>query len=105
MGGYNTVCELACAGARALLVPRTHPRREQWLRARLLAARGVVDFIDGELPSPDELMARVQRGLQAAAPPRGWNLDFRGLERSVSVVERSRPLPAAAVASVAGRAV
>ena len=105
MGGYNTVCELACAGAKALLVPRKHPRKEQWLRARLLAARGVVDYVDDELPQPDQLIDRVQTGLLAPRPPRGWNLDFRGLERSVRTVERSRSLPAMAIASIAGRAV
>jgi predicted glycosyltransferase len=105
MGGYNTVCELACAGARALIVPRRHPRKEQWLRARLLAGRGVVDCFEDEEPDPDRLMDRVLAGLDAPVPPRGWGLDFSGLERSATALGSSRPLAAIAAASACGRAV
>ena len=33
MGGYNTFCEILSFGKPALLVPRTTPRLEQYLRA------------------------------------------------------------------------
>ncbi|MDH3691255.1 MAG: hypothetical protein OEU36_17565, partial [Gammaproteobacteria bacterium] len=33
MGGYNTFCEIISLDKRALLIPRTHPRREQLVRA------------------------------------------------------------------------
>jgi predicted glycosyltransferase len=105
MGGYNTICELACAGTRALIVPRRHPRKEQWLRARLLAERGVVDCLEDETPDPLRLMDRVLAGLDTPAPPKGWGLDFSGLERSARVLERCRPRWPIAAASACGHAV
>ena len=33
MGGYNTFCEILSFGKPALIVPRTAPRQEQYLRA------------------------------------------------------------------------
>src|SRR5438552_15422158 len=50
MGGYNTVCEVLSFEKPALIVPRTRPRREQWIRAQRLAALGLIDVLD-----PDEL--------------------------------------------------
>ncbi|MFL5662147.1 MAG: ATP-binding cassette domain-containing protein [Ktedonobacteraceae bacterium] len=41
MAGYNTVCELLALGQRTLLVPRFTPRKEQLVRATLLAERVV----------------------------------------------------------------
>jgi len=105
MGGYNTICELACAGARALIVPRRHPRKEQLVRARLLAGRGVVNCFDDEATDSRGLMDRVVAGLAAPAPTRGWGLDFNGLERSARALEPKRRSWAAAVASARSRAV
>ncbi len=45
MGGYNTVCEALAARKPVLLVPRTRPRREQWLRADRLQALGLIDVV------------------------------------------------------------
>lgn len=42
MGGYNTVCEVLAAGTPAVIIPRVTPREEQLIRARRLAARGLV---------------------------------------------------------------
>jgi len=83
MGGYNTVCELACAGTRALLCPRTQPRREQWLRAQVLEQRGVASCLDPETLAPDTLMAKVLAELGREQPGVDWGLPFDGLERSV----------------------
>jgi len=83
MGGYNTVCELACAGTRALLSPRTFPRREQWLRGQILEQRGVASCIDPESLSPDTLMTKVLHELGREQPACDWGLPFDGLERSV----------------------
>ncbi|GAB4370006.1 MAG: glycosyltransferase family protein [Acidobacteriota bacterium] len=80
MAGYNAVCEMACAGVRALLVPRVFPRREQAIRAGRLAARGVVRVLDPAEATPERLMHEVLAGLDAPAPPRGWGLPFTALE-------------------------
>jgi len=88
MGGYNTVCELACAGARALIVPRSSPRKEQLLRARLLAERGVVDYLPDREPEPALLMNRVLGGLEQPRPTRGWGLSFSGLDNAAGILAR-----------------
>lgn len=79
MAGYNTVCELATAGCRSLLVPRCTPRAEQWERARLLAARGVVRALRAEQATPAALIQEVLAGLDRPKPPRRWGLDFGAL--------------------------
>ena len=86
MGGYNTVCELACARARALIVPRTFPRKEQLIRARFLAERGMAQCLADREPDPDTLMRLVLEGLERPAPPRGWGLEFTGPARAVEAL-------------------
>lgn len=80
MGGYNTVTELACAGAPALIVPRVFPRREQLVRARKLSARGVVRYVEPRDASPRRLIQEVLRGLDRTSPATGWGLQFNGLD-------------------------
>jgi predicted glycosyltransferase len=94
MGGYNTVCELACAGARALIVPRTFPRKEQLVRARLLAERGVVRYCEEQEPAPEQLVRHVLGGLEDDPPPRGWGLQFSALDRSAKALEELIGSPA-----------
>ena len=96
MGGYNTICELAYAGASALIVPRTFPRREQLLRARRLSERGVVRLLLPEEAAPDALIREVLDGLGRSRPPRRWGLDFSGLENICRTVARQNPIPRAA---------
>lgn len=80
MAGYNTVCELLSWGLRAVLVPRAEPVREQLLRARLLAARGIFDCVEPADLQPSVLMDRV---LSALARPRpgAAAIDLGGLPR------------------------
>jgi len=54
MGGYNTVCEVLAAGTRALIVPRTTPRREQLIRAKRMSELGLIDMV-----APEELRSNV----------------------------------------------
>ncbi|MEO1364396.1 MAG: glycosyltransferase, partial [Pseudomonadota bacterium] len=46
MGGYNTFCELLSFDARAVIVPRTKPRLEQWIRANRAEELGLVRNLD-----------------------------------------------------------
>lgn len=46
MGGYNTFCEVLSFDKPAVIVPRTHPRREQYIRATNAEALGLVGMID-----------------------------------------------------------
>ncbi len=45
MGGYNTFCELLTLNKPALVVPRTVPRREQFLRAKKAEELGLIRMI------------------------------------------------------------
>ena len=45
MGGYNTFCEILSFGKPALIVPRTAPRQEQFLRAERASRLGLVRML------------------------------------------------------------
>ena len=88
MGGYNTVCELASAGARSLIVPRVFPRREQLLRARLLAERGVARCLSPTELDPATLTREILEGLERERPRPGWGLEFTGLDKTSLTIGR-----------------
>lgn len=46
MGGYNTFCEVLSFDKRAVIVPRTTPRLEQWLRASRAEEMGLVRMLE-----------------------------------------------------------
>jgi predicted glycosyltransferase len=46
MGGYNTFCEVLSFDKRAVIVPRTTPRLEQWIRASRAEEIGLVRMLD-----------------------------------------------------------
>jgi predicted glycosyltransferase len=46
MGGYNTFCEVLSFDKRAVIVPRTVPRLEQWIRASRAEEMGLVRMLD-----------------------------------------------------------
>jgi predicted glycosyltransferase len=69
MGGYNTFCEILSFDKRALIVPRTTPRLEQYIRASRAAELGLVTMLvdDGARdPSP---MATALRHLAQQRRP------------------------------------
>lgn len=81
MGGYNTLALLARNQCPAVVVPRTTPRLEQLMRARLWAQHGPFDVLNPADASADQLSQRVTSMLgrqRPAAPP---NIDLGGLER------------------------
>ncbi|MEO1191118.1 MAG: glycosyltransferase [Pseudomonadota bacterium] len=63
MGGYNTFCELLSFDKRAVVIPRTQPRKEQFLRASKAQELGLVHMLadDGERKAAD--MATALRHL------------------------------------------
>jgi predicted glycosyltransferase len=56
MGGYNTLAEVLVRGTPTVCVPRTAPRSEQVIRARVLAELGLLQVIE-----PDRLTAEAMR--------------------------------------------
>ncbi len=81
MGGYNSLCELVSSATPTVVVPRTHPRREQAIRAELFAARGAVSVVapDGDLARHvyQALAKALDAGPRLGPPP----IDLGGLEQ------------------------
>ena len=64
MGGYNTFCEILSFDKRALIVPRTEPRMEQYIRAARGQELGLVPRAGGGRASSDpQAMATALRHL------------------------------------------
>ncbi|MFT0892137.1 glycosyltransferase family protein [Pseudochelatococcus sp. G4_1912] len=70
MGGYNTFCELLSFDKPALIVPRTRPRLEQYIRAVQAQRIGLVRMLseEGEMRDP-ERMAQAIKGLLGQGRP------------------------------------
>jgi predicted glycosyltransferase len=61
MGGYNTFCEILSFGKPALLVPRTTPRLEQYLRAERAQRLGLVRMLpDDGTRAPTRMAASLR---------------------------------------------
>ncbi|WP_348642120.1 glycosyltransferase [Methylobacterium sp. WL6] len=95
MGGYNTFCEILSFDKRAVLVPRTTPRREQEIRAVAAEGLGLARTVleaDGRDPMR---MAAALRALPDQAPPSRARIPdlLGGLDR---IAERVRVLNAGA---------
>jgi predicted glycosyltransferase/nucleoside-diphosphate-sugar epimerase len=74
MGGYNTLCEVLSVGARAVVVPRAEPRREQLLRATAFAQLGLVTMLHPDALAPATLARRVAEALSEAEEGPGAGL-------------------------------
>ncbi|MEL6451140.1 MAG: glycosyltransferase [Pseudomonadota bacterium] len=87
MGGYNTFCEVLSFDQRAVIVPRTKPRLEQWIRAHRAEELGLVrnldQFRDGLTP---QAMIAAIRDLPHQSRPSEAGAD--GLLDGLEVVNR-----------------
>ncbi len=84
--GYNTVVEVLAARARAVLVPfAAGGEREQGIRARLLAGRGLAEHLEPAALSGASLAAAVTRAARAPRPPPGV-VDLDGARRSAALL-------------------
>ena len=81
MGGYNTLCEVVSAGRPALVIPRTTPRLEQAIRARLWERLGLVRVLDRARLSSGAFADEVVRSLAFPLAAPALPLDLRGLDR------------------------
>lgn len=89
MGGYNTFCEILSFGKPALLVPRTTPRLEQYLRAERAQALGLVRMLpDDGAREPARMAASLKALPTLPAPPEAERAAMLGgLDRIASLVE------------------
>jgi predicted glycosyltransferase len=103
MGGYNTFCEILSFGKPALIVPRTAPRQEQFLRAARAERLGLVRMLaDDGARSPGE-MAEQLRALPSWPAPNAAAIPglLGGLDR-ISALSRRWLEPAPAVLTAHG---
>ncbi len=67
MGGYNTMCEIVSASRPSLIVPRSTPREEQLIRARIFAAGGLLEYIPWETVDADGMHNKIRLLLENAS--------------------------------------
>jgi predicted glycosyltransferase len=81
MGGYNTTCELLSLRKRAVMVPRTQPVQEQWIRAERLHRLGIFRTLHPDQLTPQTLMRAVEEELgRSNVYPQGlYQIDLDGL--------------------------
>ena len=92
MGGYNTFCEVLSFDKRAVIVPRTVPRLEQWLRASRAEDLGLVRMLDEKRDGmTPQSMIKAIRALPSQGKPSDAGADglLDGLE---DVIQRTRAL-------------
>jgi predicted glycosyltransferase len=68
MGGYNTLLEAVTSGTPTVCIPRTRPRREQLIRARAFAAKGLVQVIEPEILTGRRLALAIRKALRTPRP-------------------------------------
>ena len=69
MGGYNTFCEILTLDKRALIVPRTVPRMEQFIRASRASELGLVRMLEDDGRYDPKVMLRALRELPTQPLP------------------------------------
>lgn len=91
MGGYNSLVEVAAAGAPAVVVPRVYPRREQAIRAELFARHGLVRVVAPGPGLAERLAPAIAGALGEPRRQAPW-LDLSGASRLVDVLVDEREL-------------
>lgn len=69
MGGYNTFCEVLSFDKPALIVPRSQPRREQFIRAQQARDLGLATMLDAADAADATVMATALKHLSQQPPP------------------------------------
>jgi predicted glycosyltransferase len=69
MGGYNTFCEILSFDKRALIVPRTVPRREQYIRISRAHDMGLIKMLEDDGARDPWRMVTALRHLPQQARP------------------------------------
>lgn len=63
MAGYNTTCEILSLRKPAVVVPRTRPVQEQWIRAKRFADKGLLYAIHPQQLTPQQLFQTLNQAL------------------------------------------
>lgn len=78
MGGYNTVMAVLSFRKPALIVPRTRPRAEQWIRAERLSEAGLITKLHPNNLCPNAIRDWLEQS--DVADPTQHHIDLAGLE-------------------------
>jgi len=92
MAGYNTCMAVLATGVRALVHPFGQ-NREQGLRARLLAERGLVGILEEEDLDPQRLAGRMVGSLRATRPEDVSPIDLAGAANTARWITDGRTPP------------
>jgi predicted glycosyltransferase len=84
MGGYNTLCEILSFDKPALILPRTEPRLEQYIRASRAQALGLTRMLDAGAGTSADRMATALRDLPGQ--PRPSEVRISGLLDGLQVI-------------------
>jgi predicted glycosyltransferase len=99
MGGYNTLTEAAASGVSTVCVPRVRPRREQLIRAKAFADRGLLRLVEPRDLDPGVLGAEVESALtrRGTSDKPTQSLDLGGARRAarhlLRLAARARRVP------------
>ncbi len=85
-GGYNTITQVLGFARRSLVIPRVLHRKEQMLRAQLLAKYGLVTYLHPDDVTPEKLLESVTMLLDNESEPlvearRNNRITLNGAER------------------------
>jgi len=86
MGGYNTFCEILSFDKPAIIVPRTKPRLEQYIRAAHAEKLGMVRMLNPDGQKGAKTMAQALRALPTQ--PRPSQVVMPGLLDGLANVDR-----------------
>jgi len=69
MGGYNTFCEILSLDKKAIIIPRTSPRFEQYIRASRAQDLGLVKMLEDNGKLDYQLMAQALKEMPKQKKP------------------------------------
>ncbi len=90
MAGYNTLCEILSLRKSAVVVPRTRPVQEQWLRAKRFADSGLLYAIHPQKLTPQQLSHTLHQAL-TTPPPGIYSFRLEGLPRLAQLMTALMP--------------
>ncbi|TNE35483.1 MAG: hypothetical protein EP348_08810 [Alphaproteobacteria bacterium] len=117
MGGYNTFCEVLSMDKRALIIPRTVPRREQYIRSVRASEAGLIGMlVDDDVRASATMLTALRQLAQQKKPSeivipglldglenlnRLVNMRFQEVDRRRAAIAKAEPGNHPAAASAA----
>lgn len=87
MGGYNTCMNLLTTGTRAMVFPfMGRGNEEQTIRARKLAALGMIHLLSPAELNPEALALRIKNAVSPSSPPTRHPLNVRGAANTAEIL-------------------